>query len=155
MTRQHRYELAVRWSGDTSSYTSYSRNHEVSGKGKPPIPASSDAAFRGDRARYNPEEMLVASLATCHMLWYLHLCAESGVIVTTYEDSPAGLMREDPDGSGVFTEVLLRPIVTIAKGSEQDAIRLHDRAHDLCFIARSVNFPVRHEPTVKVQYTGR
>ena len=76
------------------------------------------------------------------------------MIVTTYEDSPGGLMREDPDGSGVFTEVLLRPVVTIVKGAEQEAIRLHDRAHDLCFIARSVSFPVRHEPTVKVQYTG-
>jgi organic hydroperoxide reductase OsmC/OhrA len=156
MSKQHRYEIAVRWSGTaTTSYTSYSRNHEIKAKGKPPIQGSSDPAFRGDAARYNPEEMLVASLSTCHMLWYLHLCAESGVVVTSYEDSAVGLMSEQPDGGGVFTEVALRPVVTLAQGSEDDAIRLHDRAHQLCFIARSVNFPVRHEAIVKVQYTGR
>ena len=150
MTREHRYEVAVRWTGATSSYNSYSRNHEISARGKPPIPGSSDPAFRGDAARYNPEEMLVASLSTCHMLWYLHLCADAGVVVTTYEDSPYGLMREEPDGGGHFIEVVLRPVVTLARGSEQNAARLHDRAHDLCFIARSVNFPVRHEPTIKM-----
>jgi organic hydroperoxide reductase OsmC/OhrA len=149
MPHEHLYELAVHWTGATTDYTSYSRNHEISAQGKPPIHGSSDPAFRGDPARYNPEEMLVASLSTCHMLWYLHLCADAGVIVTAYDDLPLGRMCD------VFTEVVLRPTVTIAKGDEQDAIRLHDRAHDRCYIARSVNFPVRHEPAVKVQYTGR
>jgi organic hydroperoxide reductase OsmC/OhrA len=154
MSKEHRYEVAVHWTGSTSGYTSYSRNHEISVPGKPPIAASSDSAFRGDPARYNPEEMLVAALSTCHMLWYLHLCAEAGIVVIEYADAPFGLMREDTGGGGVFTKVELRPVVTIARGSAQEATRLHDRAHDLCYIARSVNFPVHHEATIKVQYTG-
>ena len=154
MSKEHRYEVAVHWTGSTSGYTSYSRNHEVWARGKPPIPGSSDSAFRGDPARYNPEEMLVASLSTCHMLWYLHLCSEAGIVVVEYTDEPYGLMREEMGGSGVFTEVRLRPAVTIARGSEKEALHLHDRAHGFCFIARSVNFPVRHEATIKVQYTG-
>src|SRR4051812_1921546 len=153
MTKDHRYDLAVRWTGNTgtgtSRYDAYSRNHEVSAPGKPPIPGSSDPAFRGDPDRYNPEEMLVASLSTCHMLWYLHLCADRGVIVFAYEDAPFGVMREEPDGSGAFVEVTLRPVVTIEAGSEVDAAALHARAHELCFIARSVKFPVRHEPSIQ------
>jgi organic hydroperoxide reductase OsmC/OhrA len=120
MSKPHRYEIAVRWTGAaTTNYAAYSRNHEITAKGKPPIEGSSDPAFRGDAARYNPEEMLVASLSSCHMLWYLHLCAESGVVVTAYEDSAVGVMREEPDGGGVFTEVVLRPVATIAQGSRR------------------------------------
>ncbi len=152
MTKTHRYELAVRWTGNqgtgTSGYTAYERNHEIVALGKPVIAGSSDPAFRGDRSRYNPEELLVASLSTCHMLWYLHLCADSGVVVTSYEDAPVGVMQEDSDGSGAFADVLLRPMVTIAEGSEQDAHRLHEEAHRMCYIANSVKFPVRHEATI-------
>ena len=113
MTKQHRYEVAVRWSGATSSYNSYSRNHEICATGKPAIHGSSDPAFRGDAARWNPEELLVASLSTCHQLWYLHLCADAGVVVTAYEDRAEAVMIERPDGSGQFTGAVLRPSVTI------------------------------------------
>jgi organic hydroperoxide reductase OsmC/OhrA len=154
MAKEHRYKLAVRWTGNqgtgTSTYTAYSRNHEVLAAGKAAIAGSSDPAFRGDRSRYNPEELLVASVSTCHMLWYLHLCADRGVVVTSYEDTPLGVMREDSDGSGAFTEVVLRPVVTISQGSESDAHRLHEQANRMCYIANSVKFPVRHEAIVKV-----
>src|SRR5262250_687193 len=116
--KQHQYEVQVNWTGNdgegTKTYRGYRRDHTVCAAGKPEIPGSSDPSFRGDRTRYNPEELLVASLSACHMLWYLHLCADNGVVVTSYEDAPVGVMREDSDGSGVFTDVLLRPVVTIA-----------------------------------------
>ena len=155
MARIHQYEVDVTWTGDlgtgTSGYRAFARDHEVAADGKPVIPASSDPAFRGDPARWNPEELLVASLAQCHMLWFLHLCATSKVIVTGYTDRPLGRMAEAPDGSGRFEEVVLRPRVVVA--TEEQAARtadLHARAHEMCFIANSVNFPVRHEPTVEV-----
>ena len=155
MTGTHRYEMTVRWTGDTGSGTSdyrgYRRDHEVNGDGKPTIPGSSDPAFRGDATRWNPEELLVAALAQCHMLWYLHLCAAGGVVVTDYTDAPVGTMAMDATGGGgQFTEVLLRPAVTVADPSMEDKARaLHDEIGALCFIARSVSFPVRHEPTVR------
>ncbi|MET0399931.1 MAG: OsmC family protein [Longimicrobiaceae bacterium] len=149
---EHSYEVRVTWTGDlgegTSGYRSYARAHEIEAAGKPPIPGSSDPAFRGDPARYNPEELLVASLSTCHMLWFLHLAAEAGVVVTGYRDDARGRMLETPDGGGRFTEVVLRPAVTVRAGTDPAAAdALHGRAHELCFIASSVNFPVRCEPT--------
>ena len=151
--KQHRYEIHVSWTGNlgqgTSGYTSYLRNHEVSAAGKPVVLASSDPAFRGDPARYNPEDLLVASLSACHMLSYLHLCAVNGVVVVDYADDAFGLMEETADGGGVFTEVTLRPAVTITAGSDADkALSLHEEAHRYCFIANSVKFPVRHEPRI-------
>jgi organic hydroperoxide reductase OsmC/OhrA len=145
--KEHRYSVQVRWTGDlgtgTSGYRAYKRDHEISAAGKPPIPGSSDPAFRGDPSRYNPEELLVASLSTCHMLWYLHLCSDAGIVVTGYADEPVGKMEETVDGGGRFTEVALRPRVTVAAGMDQVlAQRLHEKAHHLCFIANSVNFPV-------------
>ncbi|WP_030176379.1 OsmC family protein [Spirillospora albida] len=155
MGRAHRYEVDVVWTGDlgsgTSGYRDYARAHEVSGEGKPVILGSSDPAFRGDPGRWNPEELLVASLAQCHMLWFLHLCSADGVIVTGYADRPRGTMVETPDGGGRFEEVVLRPKVIVAM--EEQAARtgaLHERAHELCFIANSVDFPVRHEAVVQV-----
>ena len=153
---EHSYGVRVTWTGDlgtgTSGYRSYARAHEIEAAGKPPIPGSSDPAFRGDPARYNPEELLVASLSTCHMLWFLHLAAEAGVVVTGYRDDAGGTMLETPDGGGRFTVVVLRPAVTV-RGEADPAVLdgLHHRAHDLCFIARSVNFPVRCVPTVRVE----
>jgi organic hydroperoxide reductase OsmC/OhrA len=145
--RSHRYEVTVSWTGETRSYRSYERAHEVSADGKAPIAGSSDPAFRGDPARWNPEELLVASLAQCHMLWFLHLSAADGVVVTGYTDSPTGVMVETADGGGAFQEVVLRPRVTLADPGQAHLLPgLHERAHGLCFIARSVNFPVRHEP---------
>jgi organic hydroperoxide reductase OsmC/OhrA len=156
MAVTHRYEVTVRWTGDagsgTSDYRAYRRDHDVDGDGKPTIPGSSDPAFRGDATRWNPEELLVAALAQCHMLWYLHLCADRGVVVTGYADTPAGTLEMDPTGGGgQFTEVVLRPAVTVADPSMADKARaLHDEIGALCFIARSVCFPVRHEPTVRI-----
>ena len=153
--KQHRYEIHLRWTGNegtgTSSYRAYGRAHELSVEGKPAIPGSSDPSFRGDPARWNPEELLVASLSACHQLWYLHLCATAGVVVTAYEDRAEGVMVEEPGGAGQFTGVVLRPHVTVAPGSDTaKALALHHAASEMCFIARSMNFPVAHEPSVTV-----
>jgi organic hydroperoxide reductase OsmC/OhrA len=151
---KHTFAVTNRWTGNlgsgTSSYTAYSRNHEISGEGKSaPIAGCSDAAFRGDRTRYNPEELLVASLSTCHMLWMLHLCAEAGITITDYADQASGEMVIHADGSGEFVSATLRPRMTITDAARVgDAVALNERAHHLCFIARSVNFPVGFEPEV-------
>ncbi len=136
----------------TSDYRAYSHNHEIKIQGKPaPLPGSSDPAFRGDPTRYTPEELLVASLSTCHMLWFLHLCADAGIVVVEYEDAALGTMAEHQDGGGEFTSVVLHPRTVITDATRlPDATSLHHRAHDLCFIARSVNFPVDHQPVVVV-----
>ena len=150
--KTHSYPITMRWTGNTGTgtreYRGYERAHEYSVEGKPPIPGSSDPNFRGDRTRYNPEELLVMSLSSCHMLWYLHLCAESTIVVVDYVDEAVGLMIETADTGGHFVEVTLRPRVTLAAGSDVAVARaLHDRAHHLCFVANSVNFPVRCAPT--------
>jgi organic hydroperoxide reductase OsmC/OhrA len=154
LAREHHYRITNTWTGNlgtgTSDYRAYSRNHEftIAGKGAP-LAGSSDAVFRGDPARYTPEELLVASLSSCHMLWFLHLCADAGVVVTEYEDAASGELHEHADGSGEFTRVVLRPRAVITDSTRiPDAMALHPRAHQLCFIARSVNFPVQHEPEV-------
>jgi organic hydroperoxide reductase OsmC/OhrA len=145
----------MRWTGNTGQgtreYRGYERAHEYSVDGKPVIPGSSDPAFRGDAARYNPEELLVMSLSSCHMLWYLHLCAESKIEVVDYVDDAVGTMVEDADRGGYFTNVVLKPVVTLAAGSDARAAEaLHERAHHLCFVANSVNFPVRCEAQTRV-----
>jgi organic hydroperoxide reductase OsmC/OhrA len=149
----HCYETVVRWSANggegTKTYRSYRRDHTISAGDKPPILSSSDPAFRGDALRYNPEELLVASLSSCHMLWYLHLCAVSGITALEYRDAATGLMEENEDGSGQFVRVALRPVVTVSSRNDlENAQALHQRAHRLCFIARSVNFPVEVEGVV-------
>ena len=150
-SRDHTYEVTVTWTGNTgdgtAGYRAFERAHEIEVPGKPKLLGSSDPAFRGDPTRYNPEEMLVASLSTCHMLWYLHLCSAEGIVVTAYQDLADGVMEERPEGGGRFTEVVLQPEVTLAPGSDRArAHALHTDAHDKCFIANSVNFPVRCEP---------
>ncbi|WP_395244358.1 OsmC family protein [Agromyces sp. MMS24-K17] len=155
MTREHHYDLRLAWTGDdgegTRNYRSYRRDHVLDAPGRPSIPGSSDPSFRGDPSRWNPEQLLVASLAQCHLLWYLHLATTAGIVVVAYEDAPAGTMIEEGDGSGTFREVVLRPHVTIAAGGDAAlAESLHERVGDYCFIARSVNFPVRHEPVTVV-----
>src|SRR5215510_142107 len=156
VNKTHHYALTVTWTGNTgtgtSGYREYERRHEISASAqKPPIPGSSDPAFRGDPTRWNPEELLVAALSACHKLWYLHLCAEAGVIVTAYFDHADGVMEETADGSGRFLSVTLRPRVKIASGSDLAKARaLHDTAHQKCFIANSVNFPVHHEAEINV-----
>lgn len=157
MAKHHHYQSTVRWTGNkgtgTSAYRAYGRDHEISGPGKPVIPASSDPAFHGNPSRYNPEVLLVASLSTCHMLWYLHLCAVNKVVVLEYEDRAGGTMEETDDGGGRFLEVTLRPRITITAASDiETAKRLHHDAHEKCFIANSVNFPVGCEPVIR--HTG-
>lgn len=151
----HRYETTVIWTGNrgegTANYRAYGRDHEIRGDGRPTILGSSDPAFRGDRDRWNPEQLLVAALSDCHMLYFLHLCAVGGVVVVAYEDRAEGVMTQSKEGGGHFVEATLRPVVTVADESMAAAAQeLHDKAHDLCFIASSVNFPVRHEPSVRV-----
>jgi organic hydroperoxide reductase OsmC/OhrA len=156
--KTHTYHIDLRWTGNTgqgtANYRAYKRFHEITAVGKPPIPGSSDSAFRGDKTRYNPEELLIASLSACHMLWYLHLCADAQIVVTDYVDRPTGSMVETEDGGGQFIEVLLKPIVTVKDGSDLTLVeQLHQKAHHLCFIANSVNFPVRCEPSTQLAAT--
>jgi organic hydroperoxide reductase OsmC/OhrA len=152
--KQHIYQLQLDWTGNdgpgTKTYTSYRRDHTVRAPNKPDIPCSSDPHFRGDPTRYNPEELLVASLSSCHMLWYLHLCAVNAVSVVQYHDSPTGVMEEADDGSGEFVQVTLRPTVEIATGGDKArAMALHEDAHRFCFIARSVKFPIKVAAEIK------
>lgn len=153
--REHGYALTVRWTGNrgtgTSGYAEFGREHDVTAPGKPVLAGTADPAFRGDAVRWNPEELLVAALSQCHMLWYLALCAQAKVVVTDYVDEVSGTMAEHAGGEGEFTEVVLRPTVTVAEaGMVGKAGELHTPAHEKCFIARSVNFPVKHEPTILV-----
>ena len=153
--KTHHYSTQLQWTGNrgsgTKSYTSYTRDYNIQTEGKPVISGSSDPAFRGDSSRYNPEEMLLASLSSCHMLWYLHLCSEAGVIVTAYKDNAIGEMEETLNGSGRFVKVILRPVVTVQEESMLNkANELHQKANEMCFIANSCNFPVLHEPESKI-----
>jgi organic hydroperoxide reductase OsmC/OhrA len=153
MSEHHHYEVHMTWVGNdgdgTRTYRSYRRDHLITAQGKPEIPGSSDPAFGGDPQRYNPEELLIASLSSCHMLWYLHLCAVGDIVVLSYEDTPHGVMEEDASGSGKFVDVELRPVVVIAPGGDEaTAQNFHHEAHTKCFIANSVNFPVRLSPRV-------
>ena len=148
----HTYTTTTTWTGNTgtgtSHHTAYERAHEIAIEGKPVIAGSSDPAFRGDPARHNPEDLLVASLSACHMLWYLALAAKAKVIVTGYVDTAEGTMEETSDGGGHFTSVVLRPVITLAPESDRAAAdALHHRAHELCFVSQSVNFPVTIEAT--------
>ncbi len=156
MAKVHHYSLTIKWNGNsgqgTSSYRSYERSHIILAENKPEITASSDPAFRGDKTKYNPEELLVASLSSCHMLSYLHLCAEAGVTVVEYSDQATGTMVETPDGGGHFSEVTLYPVVTVAEAAMVDkANELHHQANKLCFVANSCNFPVHHQPTCRAE----
>jgi organic hydroperoxide reductase OsmC/OhrA len=154
MAKTHHYQVTVEWTGNTGSSTSgyrnYERRHEISaGAQKPTIAGSSDPNFRGDATRWNPEELLVASLSACHKLWYLHLCSAAGIAVVSYVDHAEGVMEETPDGSGRFVRVVLHPRVSLAPGADMEKAReLHRAAHAKCFIANSVNFPVQTEPEI-------
>ena len=149
--KRHTYEVRVDWTGNdgdgTKTYKGYRRDHTIACEGKPQIQGSSDPSFRGDRSRHNPEELLVASLSSCHMLWYLHLCSVNHVTVLGYSDAASGVLQESDDGSGEFVRVVLRPTAKISAGDDRGKARaLHDEAHRLCFIARSVRFPVDISP---------
>lgn len=158
---RHEYDLALRWTGNTGSgtgtYGGYARDHEVTVPGVTTLFGSSDPAFRGDPTRVNPEQLLVAAVAQCHLLTYLHLAVRHGLVVTSYDDRPHGVMVTAPDGSGQFEQIVLRPRVTIASNDSGDAdraARLHAEVGDFCFIARSVNFPIHHQPVVSLAPPG-
>lgn len=153
MIGEHQYRLHATWTGDrgsgTSGYRDYDRSVSLEVDGKPLLEASADKPFRGDPAKWNPEELLLGALSECHLLSYLHACVTTGVVVVSYRDDATGTMVEDGKGGGAFTDVLLRPRVVVADESMIDAaIAAHRQAREWCFIANSVNFPVRHEPVV-------
>ncbi|MBT2621176.1 OsmC family protein [Chryseobacterium sp. ISL-6] len=154
--KEHHYTATIQWTGNkgtgTSNYRSYERSHTISIANKTIIEGSSDPAFRGDKTKHNPEDMLLSSISSCHMLWYLHFCSEAGIIVTDYMDNATGIMEETANGSGRFKEVILNPAVIItAESMIEKAKQLHEKAHEFCFIANSVNFEVKHVPTVSVK----
>ena len=154
MSKQHHYEISLCWTGNngtgTSGYTAYERSHLVQVLGKPDILCSSDPLFRGDSAKWNPEELLLASIANCHMLWYLHLCSDNSIIIHSYKDNPVGVMQLEKNGSGKFIEVTLNPKIVISEQEKKTmAIDLHHKAHEYCFIANSVNFPVLINPIIE------
>ena len=150
----HEYSISVTWTGNTGPGTvsgrSYSRDHEVAATGTLPIAGSSDPAFRGDPGRWNPEQLYIASISQCHMLWYLDLAARAGIVVTAYQDHPTGVMVVEPGGAGQFESVTLNPVVTItAESDPSTAEAIHDRVGDYCFIARSIATPIHHRVTVR------
>ena len=149
----HDYAVRVQWQGNlgtgTSGYRDYGRDLLISAEGKADIEGSADRPFRGTPERWNPEELLLAALAQCHMLSYLHVAVKNGIVVTDYEDDAVGTMLQVGEG-GHFTSVTLRPVVTIAAGDPELARSIHAEAGELCFIASSVNFPVLHEPVIRV-----
>jgi organic hydroperoxide reductase OsmC/OhrA len=154
--REHKYQVTVRWTGNrgqgTTSYAAYARDHEITA-GAPArgvILGSSDPAFRGDRSRWNPEELFIAAVSACHKLWYLHLCAAAGVIVTEYVDRASGIVVEGADGSGHFMSVTLRPEIVLSRSLDREKARaLHHDAHQKCFIANSIKAPVTVEPVFR------
>lgn len=154
MHTSHDYAVSVEWTGNrgagTQSYRAYDRDHIVRTDGAPDILGSSDRVFHGDPARWNPEELLLAALSQCHLLSYLHEAATNGVVVESYTDAAVGTMAQTSDGGGHFTTVTLRPVVTISAGDPELALRLHHSAAGKCFIAASMNFPVGHEPEIRV-----
>jgi len=149
MNGEHNYNLTVQWTGNkgtgTTTYRSYDRNHSILIDNKPEILGSADPTFHGDKTKHNPEELLLAALSACHLMSYLHVCVKAGIVVTDYVDHATGIMVETANGAGHFTEVTLNPVVTITDATLVDkANELHKQANALCFIANSVNFPVKH-----------
>ncbi len=154
--KRHQYRTTVTWTGNlgegTRSYHNYSRAHQIAIPGKPGIEGSADPAFRGDPGKHNPEELFLSSIAACHMLWYLHLCSDSGITVVSYSDEAGAVMVEEIGGKGRFQSATLNPVVTILKQENRDkALLLHKKANEMCFIANSCNFPIHHEVQIKIQ----
>ncbi len=150
MAKKHDFPNRIVWTGNrgtgTSAYRDYDRTWDMALEGKDTLSCSNDPMLGGDPSKYNPEDMLIAAISSCHMLWYLHLCSVAGVTVTAYEDTPVGVGESEPDGTGRFLEAILYPKITITKESDvQKARDIHDEIHKHCFIARSVNFPIRYE----------
>lgn len=153
MAFNHEFPAKVVWTGNrgtgTSAYKAYERTWDLTTEGKSTVHCSNDPMLGGDASKHNPEDLLIAAVSSCHMLWYLHLCSNAGVVVTSYEDNPVGIGESEPDGTGRFIEAVLRPTIVITSESNMaKAIAIHDEIHKYCFIARSVNFPIRIEPIV-------
>lgn len=151
MLRDHQFQTLITWTGNlgsgTMDYRSYERDFILNVSGKPELSGSSSSTFLGDDTAYNPEDMLLASVSSCHMLWYLHLCADRGVVVLEYKDRAQAVLSEQPDGSGRFTQIILNPEVVISADGDIDlANDLHQEANKMCFIANSLNCPVTHRP---------
>ena len=156
MAGSHDYTVHIQWTGNrgtgTSAYRAYERNWDLASPGKPVVHCSNDPLLGGNREKYNPEDLLLAALSSCHMLWYLHLCSDAGITVTRYEDDPIGHGEMEPSGKGRFLSAVLRPKITITRDSDrEEAIRIHEDIHAYCFIARSVNFPLTYEPDVQFE----
>lgn len=154
--KTHNYKAIIEWTGNkgtgTDNYKNYERDHTVSIENKVDILSSSDPAFRGDKTKHNPEDLFVSSLSSCHMLWYLHFCSVNNIVVVEYTDYVTGIMIEEADGKGKFIEVTLHPtIVVTSTEMVEKAKELHHKANEYCFIANSVNFPIKHSPTVLVR----
>jgi organic hydroperoxide reductase OsmC/OhrA len=154
--KQHHYKIQNNWTGNlgqgTRNYNSYSRDHSIQAANKiQPILGSSDPAFMGDPGRYNPEEMLLAAVSTCHMLWYLHLCSSKQITVVSYSDEAQGTMQEHQNGSGAFSRIILFPKIEILEAQKITlAQELHQQAHQMCFIANSCNFPIEHQAEIMI-----
>ncbi|MCA2014357.1 OsmC family protein [Cereibacter sphaeroides] len=154
--KQHSYTSAIRWTGNTGEgtahYRAYTRDWEVAVPGKPVIPCSNDPLLGGNKGLMNPEDMLLSALSGCHMLWYLHLASDAGIVVTAYEDAPEGTGELEPGGAARFVKAVLRPRITVKPGADMArAEAIHHEIHKVCFIARSVNFPVEIEPVFTIE----
>jgi len=155
--KKHKYKIKTVWTGNegtgTKNYKTYNRNHFISGEAKyTEILGSSDPSFLGDKTKYNPEDLFLSSISSCHMLWYLHLCATNNITVTSYIDNANGVMQESTNGSGKFSSVTLNPVITITNILNKDkAIKLHEKANEMCFIANSCNFKIKHLPKIIVE----
>ncbi|MFN7224898.1 MAG: OsmC family protein [Paracoccaceae bacterium] len=153
---EHDYTSRIVWTGNTGegtrSYHSYVRSWDIAVPGKPVIPCTNDPLLGGDPGKMNPEDLLLSALSACHMLWYLHYAAEAGIVVTAYEDAPLGHGEIGAGGAGRFTGAVLRPMITVQPGTDLEvAMALHHRIHQVCFIARSVNFPVIYQPVFRTE----
>lgn len=151
--KNHHYKSKIKWTGNTGestkNYRSYERNYTISVDGKAEIKGSSDPAFLGNPDLHNPEDLLLASVSSCHLLWYLHFCSVNNILVLEYLDIAEGTMIESENGSGKFTEIILKPQILVAeKEMVEKAIELHQKANEYCFIANSLNFEVKHQPEI-------
>ena len=156
--RSHEYHTHIIWNGNlgdgTSSYAAYGRQYRIVIDGKPELAGSANPAFRGEPGKHDPEDLFLAAVASCHMLSYLALCARGGIRVVGYEDEASGTLVLNASGGGRFEEITLHPTVTIAEGDAAHAAKLHETAHELCFIASSCSVPIRHEAKILVEATA-
>jgi organic hydroperoxide reductase OsmC/OhrA len=156
MSKTHEFTSMILWTGDrgagTREYRGYDRNWRIVTPGKASIECSNDPVLGGDPSKPNPEDLLLSSLASCHMLWYLHLACDAGIVVKGYEDTPLGVGETGSRGEGRFVRAVLRPRIVVARGADLvRADKLHHEVHQFCFIARSVNFPVSYEASYHVR----